>query len=267
MDKKITQMTNEEFEEYQIQKSIQDNMLEISELSSMKEAYEKIFKQEAEKKCRMLLRMNKCEHYSLQKLYNENKEMKKQLEDFYFITINPKEDVKFELFKEAVLSVWNWCWIEKMYVVFEQRGATPETRGYLPHAHILIERCNNEWGKIQSQFKAKFKDKYCGAPYENTINVKSKAREWLDDKLEYITGKKTDSNKPEKQEQDVIWREEQQIKAIYKFELSTDKKSSNTGGARKNCGVKKGQKRGNYRKKFTEENEIKIVKDSVKISF
>jgi len=260
-------MTDEEFEKYQIEKSKLDNMLEVSELSCMKEAYEKIYRQEAEKKCKMLLRMNKCEHYSLQKLYNENKEMKKQLGDFYFITINPKEDVKFEEFKEAVLSVWNWCWIEKMYVAFEQRGSTAETRGYLPHAHILIEQCNNEWGKIQSQFKAKFRDKFCGMPYENTINVKSKAREWLNDKLEYITGKKTDATKPEKQEQDKFWREDLEIKPIYKFELSTDKKSSNNGGARNNSGVKKGQKRGKYRKKFTEENEIKVVNEKVKISF
>ena len=189
MDKKITQMTNEEFEEYQIQKSKLDNMLEISELSAMKEAYEKIYRQEAEKKCRMLLRMNKCEHLSLQKLYNSNKKMKKALQDFYFITINPEPNTDFQEFKSTVLGVWNWCWIEKLYVVFEQRGATDEERGYLPHAHLLIERCNNEWGKINSQFRDKFK-KFCGAPYENTINVQSKKHEWLGDKLEYILGKK-----------------------------------------------------------------------------
>ena len=262
-------MTDEEFENYQIYKSKMDNMLEIGELSAMKEAYEKIFRQEAEKKCRMLLRMGKCEHPTLQKLYNENKKLKKELSDFYFITINPKSDVELQEFKSMILGVWNWCWIEKMYVVLEQRGATDEERGYLPHAHILIEQCNNEWGKIQSQFKDKFK-KICGPPYENTINVKSKQREWLDDKLEYILGKKTDGNKPEKQHQDKIWREENNIKEYYKFELSTDKKSSNTGGARNNTGVKKGTKRGKYKKKFTQEsepNDIKVVNEKVKISF
>ncbi len=107
-------------------------------------------------------------------------------------------------------------------------------------------------------------------PFENTINVKSKKREWLDDKLEYIMGTKTDGGKPEKQEQDVIWREEMKIKKFYKFELSTDKKSSNTGGARNNSGPKKGMKRGKYKKKFSVENDIsdiKVVNEEIKISF
>ena len=202
----------------------------------------------------MLLRMNKCEHLSLQKLYNSNKKMKKALQDFYFITINPEPNTDFQEFKSTVLGVWNWCWIEKLYVVFEQRGATDEERGYLPHAHLLIERCNNEWGKINSQFRDKFK-KFCGAPYENTINVQSKKHEWLGDKLEYILGKKTDSNKPEKQHQDKIWREETGIKEFYKFELSTDKKSSNTGGTRNGSGVKKGTKRGKYKKKLNQDRD------------
>ena len=231
-------ITDEEYWDLQIQKSKMDNMLEIGELSAMKEAYEKIYRREAEKKCRMLLKLNKCEHYSLQKLYNENLELKKSMADFYFITINPKEGTDFEEFKSTVLGVWNWCWIEKMFVVFEQRGSSPSERGHMPHAHILIEKCNNEWNKINSQFRDKFK-KFCGMPFENTINVKSKKREWLDDKLEYIMGTKTDGGKPEKQEQDVIWREEMKIKKFYKFELSTDKKSSNTGGARNNSGPKR----------------------------
>lgn len=261
-------MSDEEFEKFQIEKSKQDQELEVCELGCMKEAYEKIFKKEAEKKCKMLLRMNKCEHYALQRLYNENKEMKKNMKDFYFITINPVKDTDFEEFKSAVLGVWNWCWIEKMHVAFEQRGSTPSERGIMPHAHILIEKCDNEWNKINSQFRDKFK-KFCGQPYDKTINVLSKKREWLNDKLEYIYGtNKTDGGKPEKQAQDQIWRTEKKIKNIYKFELSTDKKSSNTGGARKNCGVKKGDKRGNYKKKTLVNpltNSQEIIKKGKKI--
>jgi hypothetical protein len=262
-------MTDEEYEILQITKSKMDSQLEIGELSAMKEAYEKIFRQEAEKKCRMLLRMGKCEHYSLQKLYNSNKKMKEELQDFYFITINPRPNTDVEEFKSHVLGIWNWCWIQKMYVVLEQRGDTPETRGNGLHAHVLIEKCNNEWGKINTQIRDKFK-KFCDSPYENTINVKSKKREWLNDKLDYIKGLKTDHGKPDKVIQDQLWRENLQIKPIYKFEDSTDKKSSNTGGARNNCGVKKGTKRGKYKNKNLNENEtneVKISHKNVKISF
>lgn len=174
----------------------------------------------------------------LQNAYNEVKKIKEDTKPFYFITINPKPDTDFKEFVAKVNTIRNLSWISKMYWVFEQRGDSHASKGKGFHSHILLEKFDNEMGKIKSQMRRMFKD-MCSQPYENTINVYQKKREWLEDKLEYIKGNKTDSEKPEKVIIDKLWREEQGLESVYTFDCLTDKKQSNRGGARKGSGRKK----------------------------
>lgn len=202
----------------------------------------------------------------IQDLYNEKQKRKEYKRPFFFITINPKPDTDFNEFKSAVEDISTWCWVDKCYWVFEQRGTNETDIGNGFHAHILIEKHNIEKGKCKTQIKNKFK-KFVGVLNDNTINVQDKKREWLQDKLDYILGEKYDEGKPEKQEIDKIWRKKNNIESYYKFDTLTDKRrvSNSLGGRREGSGVKNGTKRGKYNCKknnlLTEdcENSIKIV--------
>lgn len=204
---------------------------------------------------------------------------KKEKKGFLFITICPEEGKFGDKFIEEVKSIFSWSWVNEMIIVFEQRGNTTETMGKGAHTHILIKDWDNEISKATLQIQKKFKP-YVGATLygkklEEVINVQQKKMEWLDDKMEYILGDKTDLGKPEKQAIDKLWRQKLNLQTHYCFDNSTDKKElSIKGGKRKNCGVKKGTKRGHYKKKqnnihldITSENEIQIEHKNVKFSF
>lgn len=209
----------------------------------------------------------------VQELYNEKQRRKELNKPFYFITLNPKQDCEFEPFKDAVGDISCWSWVDKCLWVFEQRGSTEEEMGKGFHAHVLISNYNIEKGKLKTQIRNKFK-KFC-LDIESCINIQQKKREWLNDKLEYIMGKKLDEGKPEKQEIDTLWREKMNLKQFYSFDILTDKRriSKNMGGRREGSGVKKGTKRGKYKCKKNNlhledcENKIEIVKKKTTIDF
>ncbi len=203
---------------------------------------------------------------------------KKQRKGFLFITISPMDENYGEKFINEIKSIFSWSWVNEMYFVLEQRGDTEEDMGRGAHTHILITDWDNEPSKAEKQILEKFK-KYVspnlyGKKLKEVINFQTKKFEWLGDKMEYILGKKTDEGKPEKQTIDKLWRKKNNYENYYHFDNSTDKKElSINGGKRKNCGVKKGTKRGPYKKKQNNahltpiENEIKVVNEKVKISF
>lgn len=209
----------------------------------------------------------------VQDLYNEKQRRKENKKPFYFITINPEPDTDFNEFKSAVEDISTFCWIDKCYWVFEQRGTSIEDIHGI-HSHILIENHNCEFGKMKSQITNKFK-KFVGKVCEGTINIQKKKREWLNDKLEYIMGKKYDEGKPEKQEIDIIWRQKNELQNYYTFDTLTDKRrvSKSKGGRREGSGVKTGTKRGKYNCKNNNkhiENEIKeieFIKRKTSLSF
>lgn len=231
---------------------------------------------------KMKLDMNKfCGHtkwHNVQMIHNEKlkleEEYKKFKSPFFFITINPKPETDFNEFKSAVEDISTWCWVNKCYWVFEQRGNIESEMGKGFHAHILIEEHNIEKGKCNTQMINKFK-KFVGIVSDNTINVQNKKREWLQDKLEYIMGEKLDEGKPEKQEIDKIWRLKRELQSWYSFDTLTDKRrvSNNKGGRRNGSGVKLGSKRGKYKCKKNNllledcKNEIKIIKEKKVLEF
>ena len=210
----------------------------------------------------------------VQDLYNEKQKRKENKKPFYFITINPKPDIDFNEFKSNIEDISTFTWVEKCYWVFEQRGNNNDTIGNGFHAHILIEKHNCEFGKMKSQITNKFK-KFVGIVSDNTINIQKKKREWLNDKLEYIMGKKYDEGKPEKQEIDLIWRKNNNLENYYTFDTLTDKKrvSNNKGGRRIGSGVKLGDKRGKYNCKKNNKHieneiqEIEFVKRKTSLTF
>jgi hypothetical protein len=203
------------------------------------------------------------EHFKIfEKIRQKNLKEKR---GFLFITISPQK--WSEEFKKEIFSIFSFCWVSEMYCVFEQRGDAPTNRGNGAHAHILIPDWDNEINKVRKQIQQKFKKfvgkNLYGQKLDEVINVLSKKTEWLEDKMEYILGEKTDEGKPQKQTQDIEWRKNEKLEKFYHFDNSTDKKElSIKGGKRSNSGVKKGQKRGNYKK---EKFENIIIDKSKKI--
>ena len=203
---------------------------------------------------------------------------RKEKRGFLFITISPTEASFGEEFIREIRSIFSWSWVNEMYYVLEQRGDTEGDMGRGAHTHILIPDWDNEASKAEEQITKKFR-KYVGETLygkklREVLNIQTKKFEWLGDKMEYIKGEKTDEGKPQKQTIDKLWRKKNNYEAIYHFDNSTDKKElSINGGKRKNCGVKKGTKRGKYKKKQNNahltpiENKIKVVNEKVKISF
>ena len=221
--------------------------------------------------------LTKC-HNTYKEAEIIREKQKKEKRGFLFITISPEDKNWGQKFIDEVRSIFSWSWVNEMYYVLEQRGDTEGDMGRGAHTHILIPDWDNEPSKAEEQITKKFR-KYVGETLygkklREVLNIQTKKFEWLGDKMEYIKGEKTDEGKPQKQTIDKLWRKKNNYEPIYHFDNSTDKKElSINGGRRKNCGVKKGTKRGPYKKKKNNahltpiENEIKVVNEKVKISF
>ena len=246
---------------------------------------EEISKRDVKRKMKILLDNNKLQNtkwHNQQILHNEVMKMeleeKERKKPFWFITISPKPDAVFEQFKSNIEDISTFIWCEKCFWTFEQRGTCEEDMGEGFHAHIILDKYNISPSKLKTIIKNKFEkfvvvDKYI----DNKINILEKAREYLLDKMEYITGKKIDEDKPQKVEMDKKWREKLGLKLFYSFDILTDERriSTSLGGRREGSGVKKGTKRGKYKsevktKKNDNENKIKeieIVKKKQTLTF
>ena len=218
-------------------------------------AIEELMKKKSKQLLEMKLNNNELTNSQpfLQKLHNEIKNRKEKLKPFYFITISPKEDIDYEDFFDAIESTCNWIFMEEGMYAYEQRGID-EIKGI--HCHIILMKYNVKPKTLIKRLTDKFK-KFCepkNGSYENVINVKQKKAEFLQDKIDYITGKKNDEDKPEKIWRDKIMREKYNLKEYYTFDLLTDKEvKGKRGGAREGAGRKN-------KKKIDMEVENKIVK-------
>lgn len=221
-------------------------------------AIEELMKKKSKQLLEMKLNNNELSNSQpfLQKLHNEIKERKEKMKPFYFITISPKEDIDKNDFFESISQCVNWIFMEEGMYAYEQRGTT-ETKGL--HCHILLMKYNVKPKTLIKRLTDKFK-KFCEphkGSYENVINVRQKRAEFLQDKIDYITGKKHDDDKPEKVFRDKIMRKELGLEEYYTFDLLTDKKvKGKRGGAREGAGRKNKPK-----------TEMEIENKIVKISF
>lgn len=217
------------------------------------------------------LKCNVFPNQLIQDWYNEQSEILNSCKDFWFITINPnpKHDKDWEEILDSLFALKALKPYEEFYISMEQRACYPEPyRGI--HFHMLLSKYNIEKARINKFFTERFK-KYCspekktnkktGKTYEDwssVINLKLKGRKYFQDKLDYISGKKTDDDKPEKCENDKRMWEEFQIQGFWDFDnIPTRKSKSSAGGARTGSGVKLGDKRGQYKKKKTPESKEK----------
>ncbi len=155
------------------------------------------------------------EYDEMELLLEKQKELKKQNDPKYaaFITINPEKSRlgDFNELSKRVEKCLSKHWVQEYAYCYEQRSDNADDL-YGLHAHILLTRhikpSHLERG-VRSAFKA-----IVGIP-DKHIDIQYKKKDWINDKLEYMLGKKTGEGKEEKVEIDKIFRETLGIEDIY----------------------------------------------------
>lgn len=135
--------------------------------------------------------------------------------DYFFITINPKPDVKLDLFLKLLA---NFCKRKPVYdflYTIEQRGETEEDCGKGIHSHLLLT-----WDKSMSkkvrQYAGETFNRIIGSNNNNIININKIIREYYNDKIDYMNGLKWDSEKDQKLKMDLIFRQKNNLSSLYK---------------------------------------------------
>jgi len=204
-----------------------EDLEEIKEYLEGRELYNKAVEQFKSKKIEKIValeyqaellgdKMKKVKEYENHvKALIKSQTAEKHNNDYVFVTINPNPDIDFATFRDKVEKyVKRNMFLDYRYV-YEQRGATEEQAGKGYHAHVLLKRnLDYKPSKIIVNTKNSFK----GITQVNNpqiLNIQIIGKEFMLDKNEYITGVKTDEGKDEKQAVDKLWREQNNLQAVY----------------------------------------------------
>jgi len=154
-------------------------------------------------------------------IYKEKYEIIKKMEEikenskYIFITINPSAFITLENFINKINKLMSKKWITNYLYVYEQRGEFIEELGKGFHYHCILEKPKTKcYNHIVRELANSAKD-LCDTSNFHFFNVKSISEEECNRKIQYITGRKADTNKHIKQDNDIIWRQQQNIKSFY----------------------------------------------------
>jgi len=134
---------------------------------------------------------------------------------FYFLTVNPKPDVKLEFFQKQICNFIKRKPISDWAYSIEQRGETIETMGKGFHAHFLLTWESKSAGKIRQYAGESFK-RCIGSNTNNIVNINKIDDTMYQDKMDYLNGLKWDTEKDEKIKIDILFRAKNNISCIYK---------------------------------------------------
>ncbi len=134
---------------------------------------------------------------------------------YVFVTVNPNATTDFATFREKIEKfVKRNMFLEYRYV-YEQRGGTEQEAGRGFHAHILLKRnLDYKPSKIILNTKNTFKG-ITDVNNPDVLNIQIIGKEFCLDKNEYMTGLKTGEGKDMKQQIDKLWREQNNLDAVY----------------------------------------------------
>ncbi len=161
------------------------------------------------------------------KLYNLEQLNKKRLREktadahnnrYFFITINPPPNTDLLKFIKKVEKYSTRILCVQSQWVFEQRGVDISSAGTGVHCHMLVERnLNYKPCKFKDYTRNAFKCLFRQNNHLNNslLNIKPCCMNFLKDKIEYMTGDKTGDGKQEKQDIDIIWRENNNLLSFY----------------------------------------------------
>lgn len=129
----------------------------------------------------------------------------------YWVTVNPKPDVPFEILEKEVTKYVNQKHVQGAEYVYEQRGASPDEAGHLPHVHMLV-RTNTKNGDFIKRTTDKFKNIIGNTKH---VWIKNCPKAYIPDKRAYMKGHKTGDGKDVKCEIDYIWRQKNNLQPYY----------------------------------------------------
>lgn len=158
--------------------------------------------------------MKKIECTNAEKLKLQTAKAHKNL--YLFITINPKPEIKFDVFHKKMEKLVNRNIFKKGMYVLEQRGTTIEDAGKGFHCHMLCTR-NLDYKpcKVSACIRNTCKT-LCNANDRRVLNIQFIGEEFMEDKRNYVLGhNKTGEGKSEKQDMDVHWRKKNNLKLYY----------------------------------------------------
>lgn len=137
-----------------------------------------------------------------------------------FITINPRPDVKLDIFIKSVNKFLSKVWIEDYYMVYEQRGTTEEESGRGFHSHILLWKQDNKKShEVIRETKNTFKN-VCSVDNPSILNIQNCKDEDIEKRKNYMLGHKDTTHDPTKelkQEIDKGWRLRNTLKEYYQM--------------------------------------------------
>jgi len=129
-----------------------------------------------------------------------------------WVTINPKEGTSPATVLKLCDNIVKKTWIKKAWYTLEQRGKTSTEMGKGIHIHMLLTEHSKPKSHIHREILNTVKN-YVG----NSMHVKVQdyPHTFLEDKLDYIFGKKWDEEKNLSIEVDKIWRAENNLENYY----------------------------------------------------
>lgn len=208
------------------------NNLSENEIRVTKIAFDEFLKQKIKTNLNIQFELEQISPYCTELKRQRDNLRQKQAEKlgtlWLWLTINPKKDIEFEIFKKKIEQFAERKMFDDYLYVFEQRGKTEEEAGKGFHAHLLLKRnMKYKQNKIISNSKNTFKN-LTNVENNEIFNYHWCPAEYLDDKIEYMTGEKTGCEKDIKQLIDVLFREKKNLNNYYKKECHENKTSAST---------------------------------------
>lgn len=161
--------------------------------------------------------MKRVKEYE-ERLKSESKEAVAEQHNnrYMFITVNPKDSVKFHDFRKKIEKLVNRQIFTGHMYVYEQRGKSADEAGKGFHSHILVERnLSYKPSKTKELIQNTMKDMVGSVKSPNLLNLQFVGSDFIKDKIEYMTDIKTGEDKDKKQEIDVIWRKQLELEPLY----------------------------------------------------
>jgi hypothetical protein len=138
------------------------------------------------------------------------KEYKKKAQQYQFITINPKDDIKFTELLDTIKDVLKKKWLKINYYVYEQRGETENEIGKGCHFHMICEKTKAKSRVIDILYNTC--QYICGK--RASIDVREFDKLGAIIRYNYITGKKKES-KMKACDLNDKWRKSMKLKNLY----------------------------------------------------
>jgi len=135
--------------------------------------------------------------------------------DYYFITVNPKPDTDINIFIKLLGNFTKRKPVQNFIYTIEQRGETEAECGKGFHSHILLSWDSAMSKKVRQYAGETFK-RIIGSNNNNIININRIPKEFWEDKVDYMSGKKWDIEKETKLKYDKIFRKKNNLFLLYK---------------------------------------------------